>query len=227
MAACGPQTRSSWSRWPIRFTLRTTLGFVLLVAILCSWVGVKANAARRQQAAVSAIREGGGSVQYRHQHDNSGRTVPNAESPGPRWVRMLMGDDFLSTVDAAYFGPAAGDPVASHLEALPELEHLYLNHSRITDQGLAHLRGLQKLKTIWLQGTAITDAAALHLQQLPRLAELDLSGTRITDRGLKHLESITTLEWIHLTGTDVTHDGVERLRRALPDIVIIFVTENV
>ena len=48
------------SRW-FRFSLRTLL---LLIAVLCVWLGIQVNAARRQREAVAAIQSAGGSVVY-------------------------------------------------------------------------------------------------------------------------------------------------------------------
>jgi hypothetical protein len=48
------------SRW-FRFSLRTLL---LVIAVLCVWLGIQVNAARRQKEAVAAIQKAGGEINF-------------------------------------------------------------------------------------------------------------------------------------------------------------------
>ena len=50
-------------RW-FRFSLRMLL---VVVTVLCVWLGFKVNAARRQKEAVEAILKAGGQVSYDYQ----------------------------------------------------------------------------------------------------------------------------------------------------------------
>jgi hypothetical protein len=52
-----------------------------------------------------------------------------------------------------------------HLEALPNLEHLLLFETPVTDAGLEYLKGLTKLERLDLSGTKVTDAGVANLQQ--------------------------------------------------------------
>ena len=69
-----------------------------------------------------------------------------------------------------------GNPTLRYVEALTDLQFLYLGHTRITDSGLVRLQGLKSLQF------------------------LDLQGTNVTDAGLKHLKGLTNLRWLQLGG---------------------------
>ena len=57
----------------LRFRLRTLM---LLVTLLSIWLGLVTARARRQQAAVDAIRKLGGTVYYDYQLKKAGTVVP-------------------------------------------------------------------------------------------------------------------------------------------------------
>ena len=61
-------------RW-FQFSLRTLM---VLVTVLCVWLGLVSERARKQREAVAAIEALGGWVWYDYQ--NSGQ-----EPPGPKW----------------------------------------------------------------------------------------------------------------------------------------------
>jgi hypothetical protein len=69
---------------------------------------------------------------------------------------------------------------------------LSLEHTKISDDGLAFLKGMSALQT------------------------LSLYGTRITDRGLEHLKGLDNLKEVILAETKVTEQGARELRKALP-----------
>jgi hypothetical protein len=82
--------------------------------------------------------------------------------------------------------------------ATPELEELLCVQGHITDEHLAGIGEFPKLTEINLQRTGVTDAA------LPVLGSI---------RSLKHLE---------LKGSAPTAVGVAALRKARPDMEVIF-----
>ncbi len=92
-----------------------------------------------------------------------------------------------------------------------EIMVVYLNHTQITDVGLAHLAGLTSLQELHLNYTQITDAGLAHLSGLTSLQELDLYGTQISDAGLVHLEGLTSLQTLHLNYTQITDAGLVHL----------------
>jgi len=75
-------------RW-FQFSLRTLL---VLLTVLCVWLGVTVNRARKQREAVAAIEALGGYVRYEYQY-GSGQ-----EPPGPKWLRELIGEEYFVSV---------------------------------------------------------------------------------------------------------------------------------
>lgn len=122
-------------RW-LQFSLRTA--FVLLT-IGCIWLGILAERARQQREAVEAIEALGGSVTYDFQivgvpydgNPDPPHTVnrifrPDADPPGPIWLRRLIGDEFFQEVVAVTFMlPAFSPPTESEIQrAIPHLKRL-------------------------------------------------------------------------------------------------------
>ena len=121
-------------RW-LRVSLRTVF---LLVAILCIWLGLKVNAARKQAEAVATIRAAGGTVYFDNQieaerksHAGKLSFNPKAVSSTPAWLRALFGDDFFRTAVAASLSSNNEDPTSEipmqRICELPELRNLELN----------------------------------------------------------------------------------------------------
>jgi hypothetical protein len=115
-------------------------------------------------------------------------------------------------------GQAVGDAEAGLLRAFPELDHLTLSGTRVTDAGLASLRGLRGLRAGGLARTAVTDAGLARLAGLAELEVLDLSGTAVGDAGLECLQGLGNLKYLDLRGTGVTPAGVGMLLARLPDL---------
>ena len=143
-------------RW-FQYSLRTLL---VLVTVLCVWLAVTANRARKQREAVAAIEAVGGVVYYEYQ------TKSGQKPPGPKWLRELIGDEyFVSVVLVDFNETQVTDAGLMHLKGLTKLELLYLNRTQITDAGLEHLKGLTNLEDLWLNGTQVTDEGVKKLQQ--------------------------------------------------------------
>lgn len=61
----------------------------------------------------------------------------------------------------------------------PRLGRLILNHTRVTDAGLATLGSMPQLQRIYLMHTGITDAGLEPLKKTASLKLLDLTGTQL------------------------------------------------
>ena len=67
-----------------RISLRTML---LVMAVLCILLGLKARQMKKQQAAIAAVRKAGGSVTYAYQVDEEAEDIDyDANPPGPDWL---------------------------------------------------------------------------------------------------------------------------------------------
>jgi hypothetical protein len=196
-----PTLKRKW----FQFSLRTLLVFVTLVAVLCSWLTVKRQQARRQWEAKEEV--------YRLRGE-----VKRYLSPiWPDWLRELLRDEFFEEI---YFVGLSNTKVTDtdmgHLTGLSQLEDLDLGHTQVTDAGLVNLRGLYKIERLNLNDTRVTDVGLEHLKVLNRLQALWLGGTQITDAGLECLSELNQLQELHISRTKVTDEGVKKLQRRLP-----------
>ncbi len=231
--------------WRFQFSIRSLLLMVVAVAVPCSWLGVEMKAAREQEKAVDELTTLHEFVQYDWQLIADGTLPPNAQPPGPEWLRKLLGSDFFTSVvlvvcnyekTDAGLAHLAGltqlydlnldktqitDAGLVHLVGLTHLQGLCLGNTQITDAGLLHLAGLTQLQRLILDNTRITDAGLVHLARLTQLQELLLDNTQITDAGLAHIAGLTRLQLLGLNDTQVTDEGVKKLQEALPNCTII------
>ncbi len=151
-----------------QFGIRSLLVLTVAVAVPFSWLAVEMKKAREQEWVADEIAEiprvaGQPVVLFDWQFDASG-FVEDAQPPGPRWLRELLGYHFLSDVvweSSVEFD----DAKLEHLKGLTQLKVLILSGSRVTDAGLQYLTGLGQLQELYLQDTDLTDAGVTKLQQ--------------------------------------------------------------
>ena len=199
-------------RW--EFGLFAILVLVALVAVAIS-LFVFRSRVQEMERSVQAIRDRGGFVRYDYELDSSGENVADAQPPGPRWVRKLLGEHCFA--DVVYVRCSSGTD--AELKAIGRLSHLQEAHlqgvhlldSETTDAGLAHLKSLSRLNFLDLSRTRITDAGLEHLRELTQLQHLILTSTEITDTGLERLKTLTQLRTLDIAYTHVTDAGLKHI----------------
>jgi hypothetical protein len=114
--------------------------------------------------------------------------------------------------------PRYDDRIVEHLAAIPTLDGIHLNRTRVTADGVGRLvAAVPRLKRLGLQEIDLTPGDLAALRGRP-LTDLYLDGcARIDDTALDHLAAIPTLAVVSLGKTKVTADGIERLKAALPN----------
>ncbi len=199
-------------RLRLRKLLQFRLGTLLMaVTIIAVWLGMLVNKANRQKRAIAAIDAAQGVIHFDYQFDVNGQRHPNAEPPGPKSLRRLLGDEYFRKVVTVDFstdfsgrrkelGLSKIDDEGLRLfRSLPDVETLELGHNRaITDEGLAHLRNLNKLQTLYLYDCNITGAGLRRLDKLSNLGCIDLRGTPITRDGVVALATLKNLKIVAL-----------------------------
>jgi hypothetical protein len=195
-----------------RFRLRTLLLGILVLGLALGW---KIERAKRQREAVAWVLQAGGKVRYAHEKtDACGYALPG-EPPGPKWLRDLVGIDFLDNVSTVYLAgrpvsdlarladvaglkqlDLAGTPVADlgPLSGLKRLQSLDItNCSRVSD--LAPLAELTELQTLYVNNLpGVTDFSPLA--KLRKLQQLYAYNTPVSD--LTPLAKLTSLRHIDL-----------------------------
>ena len=111
---------------------------------------------------------------------------------------------------------------ASRLASLRNLVHLDVAGTNVTNDDLAEFKSLKALLRLELDRTAVTDQGVRHLGRLPGLSSLDLESTGITDEALRYVQDMEALEELFLRNTNVTSHAVATLRRARPEMKILF-----
>jgi hypothetical protein len=133
----------------LRFTLRTLLIAVTMLALSLGW---RVNRANRQREVVRLIQNSGGSVKYDFEYEPGGAT-PNDASWAPRWALDLAGVDFVHHVVYVELGqrPPKGAPRQARdaIAGLPKLSRircLMLYGEKANDRSLAHVARLSRLE---------------------------------------------------------------------------------
>jgi hypothetical protein len=168
----------------MQYRLRALL---IVIAVLCAWLGLRVNSARRQHAAVTTIERLGGDAYYDYpiKRDLLGRdgVYPKTPFPYSAWLRPLI------------------DAVAP-----PTVVIVRLRDTAATDQDLVVLKSLSRVRELDLSNTSITDEGLIVVGQLPRLKSLSFRGPSIGDHGVEHLKRLR-LEQLSLWKTLVTDAG--------------------
>src|SRR5262245_11144674 len=194
----------------MRYGLRTLL---IVMAAIGVWLGWRVNAARRQQAAVAAIQQLGGTVFYAHQirEDRLGRLIaePDKPSPLPKLLRPVAERIFPPAVASVSLRDTqATDRDLEILKFFPHLQRLDLGNTRVTDDGLGIVGQLRELESVSAVGLTIGDRGVEHLKSL-QLTHLSLWKTRVSDAGVRHLRQMTTLRMLTLDETQITDAAME------------------
>ena len=161
-------------RW-FQYSLRTLLVVLTLGAIICSWLAVKLQQAKREREAAAAITELGGKMRW------------YAEPSRPEWLRKLLGGDLFMRVEEVQVSGDT-DQDWQNLKALSRLRVLDLDGTNITDKGLENLRGLNLLQILRISHTDISDNGLESIKGLSQLQALYLPG-KITPEGIEKLKS--------------------------------------
>jgi hypothetical protein len=105
---------------------------------------------------------------------------------------------------------------------LRSLGRLVLAGKGFTDVGIRTVSGLKGLTYLSLVDTQVTDAGLKEVAGLEALQILYLGGCpSVTDASVDSLARMKGLSKVYLTRTGMTVEGVARLRKALPDCVVV------
>lgn len=227
-------------RWPPRFSLRTLLVVVSLLAVALAGFAHWCQGKRRQWLAADTLMDHGCSIGY-----VDGRPLA-LRSRQVQLLGLVVPEYCLQTVIWIDFPPKVTDQELVLLKDLPYLKTLHLDHApHITVAGLAPLSGLSQLEILYLKETQVGDAGLLPIRQhrnlkeiwiansdvsaasLPwiasnrRLTHLDLRGARLADESLAPLGGLEHLEVLSLADTTITSRGLTAISR-LPQLAHLY-----
>ncbi len=122
---------------------------------------------------------------------------PNAEVPGPAWLRKLIGDDFFRT------------PVTV----------LLLDGSKVTNELIEeHVAQLSKLQTLEFTSPTVTDEVLSHVARLHDLETLMIVCPKFTASGLRQLAPLKSLKTLAVYRDVASEAFVLRLSQGVPAI---------
>jgi hypothetical protein len=167
--------------WHFRFTIRSLLLLIVVIAVVCGWLANEARWANKQRETLKEI--------DRWEYAGHGYKLDQGDSL-TYLLRGMLGDDFFASVPWLYLGgPQAEDAALAHVHELSQLRRLTLDYAQITDAGLEHLKELAQLDQLdLLHCPKVSDFGLEHLKRLSRLRELALYGTPVTDEGVRKIQ---------------------------------------
>ncbi len=226
---------------PIRRRLRFSLRALLIViTVLCIWLGIQVNAARRQREAVTAILKIGGEVLFDYQlvPPPPGEPVEwmvdrPAAPPGPEWLRSRIGDDYFRNVfSVAINGKIITESDLKQLSKLPKLKQVFINNTKIVPDGTAIAQRKatendnENIDTPFgtppspstansvassTVGRSIGDDDLAVFENLNRLTSLVINDAAIKGSGLKSLLNLSQLASLGLVNSQVEDTGMEHI----------------
>ncbi len=102
------------------------------------------------------------------------------------------------------------------ISRLPNLEHLRLRESPLSDAGMDKLSNgeLKNLRILNIPQAAIGPQGVEYLLRFPNLVQLRLGGKQIDDRAVALLAALPELRSLHLIGPQLTDQALIELARA-------------
>lgn len=95
-----------------------------------------------------------------------------------------------------------------------DLEHLSVDHGKITDAGLAYCAALRNLVGLDLDGCkSITDDGLRQLRRAKKLESLRLNSTHVGDRGMAFVAELPALKWLLASDTEIGNHGLRQIAR--------------
>ena len=181
-------------RRSLQFKLRSLL---LILAILCVWLGWYSVRVQQQREAVDWVLKNGGTVRYDYEYQGQ-KFIPDSQPPVPECLLGIFGADYFSAVTWVEFNNNSkqlSDVLL--LGGLTKVEHLDLSYTQVSD--LAPLASLANLKELRLSCTQVVDVAPLT--NLTNLEKLWICNTQVND--LTPLKGLIDLKILLLENTQV------------------------
>jgi Leucine-rich repeat (LRR) protein len=206
----------------MRWTIRTLLIAVTLLALLLAWIGRTVRAVQHRASLANALENGSPEelpVSW------SGWDSIRRSDFTPDWPAIFLGDWSsveLTDVDVSY-RQTVNDELLQQISVFQKLDEVSVHGQAVTDRSFAAIRGMPDLKTVNIEACDITDTAMEHLATLPNLEDLTLRGVGVTDKGLAHLWKLPKLTSLTIEFTQITPEAIKTFQDSRPDCVVGFV----
>ena len=215
----------------LQFSLRT---FLVLLTAGCIWLGLKTEKVRKQRQLVRMVKSSAGEIEYDYQYEQSPYQASSpTPPPGPKLLRMVLGDDYFTDLVSVSIKNVAeqdvariakqktlrhlsvsggvGDESLESISQLSRLERLELYGGRFSGAGIDRLAKLARLRSLVIGDTGLSEDAARSIGRLTKLEQLSLQNTRLASRQVQHLKGLHNLTSLDLSGTLVGDEGLAAL----------------
>ncbi len=106
-------------------------------------------------------------------------------------------------------GTWVSDADLRKLTQYPDLNHLDLSLTHITDEGLLEIKNLHDISDLNLYfAEYVTDEGLAAVKDWRKLKRLDLHGTKISDTTLDHIAGIASIESLNIGSAMITDVGL-------------------
>ncbi len=207
---------------PLKRTLPARIGLLLVSVGLLTFVtgcqrSVEAPpSARARESVLDQLQRGRASESDRVELYK--RVVDDSEleslSPADVWLETLI-------LDAGKIG----DRGVAMISELPNLQHLRLRNSPVTDTGFRSLVACRSLRVLNLPQCDATPAGVRELAELPNLRNLRLGGKQLTSETADAVATIHSLRQVHLIDVPVDDRGL-KLIASLPKLQSLYLDDS-
>jgi len=137
--------------------------------------------------------------------------------------RLTAQDDWLG--ELVLDEGVVGDSEIASIARLPELWHLRLRESPITDTGMRQLAECRTLKIVNLPQLAATSDGVAALKSLPDLSNLRLGGQGLGGEVADAISQLKTLRSVHLIGVPIDDRGLRKIA-SLPKLRSLYLDDS-
>jgi Leucine Rich repeat len=216
---------SSCNNRPVRHWARSSIRVMMLVILIVAVpLGRQVNRAREQREAVDAVQRYGGWVHFDYEFVN-GAVIPGRAPRAPRWLRMMLGDEYFRKVTYVNFdyegsiGKVLRNPnveacgeLLKKISGLPGLKKLRMKKTQATDEGLRHIGKMSELEELYIRDArCVTEKGVSQLALLANLKYISISFSNLTNDSLVLLSGLPSMEEVDLQGNHFSDEGLARL----------------
>lgn len=136
-------------------------------------------------------------------------------------VNTLSQDQNLLEVSAVNAPQFSDKDIALLLPVAEQVTWLKLGGTQITDGGLKEIAKLKNLTKLHLEHSGVTDQGIAQIKSLPHLEYLNVIDTKMGDAGLKNIASMKGLRSIYVWQSGVTDSAVAQAAKQSPGLQIV------
>ncbi len=136
-------------------------------------------------------------------------------------VNNLAQDQNLIEVSAVNAPNFSDGQIGLLLPLAEQIAWLKLGGTKITDAALKEIAKLKNLNKLHLEHTVVTDAGVANLKTLPYLEYVNIVDTKVSDAGLKNIAAMKGLRSVYVWKSSVTDSGVSQLHRLYPGLLVV------